>query len=204
MTPDDDSLLDPEEYTVSVEYVPTPTAQIFITETVKRAMEGDTEAARNIYSEFLSAIDSSDEATWSAKVPWHYVRFVADRLRAVLEADSKSSDVAVALGLSSVKGGRPQGRTKYDHQAVAACYFRLLWAGIEPKAAKSHMKEHIGVSEDVVEAARSDYAGLEHPDQFKFNHPDMKGSYFDGLEQLAATYRAKIAEIIAAERSRSD
>lgn len=202
--PDDDSLLDPEEYTVSVEYVPIPTTQVFIAETVKRAMEGDSEAARNVYSEFLAAIDSSDEGTWSGKVPWNYVRFVADRLRAVLEADSKSADVAVALGLSSGKAGRPQGRTKFDHQAIAACYFRLLWAGLEPKAAKSHMRERIGVSEEVIEAARSDYTGLEHPDQFKSNNPDMKGSYFDGLERLANTYRGIIAEIIAAEKLGSD
>jgi hypothetical protein len=204
MTPDDDSMLDPEEYTVSVEYVPVSTGQVFIAETVKRAMEGDTDSARTIYLEFVSAIDSSGERTWASKVPWNYVRFVADRLRAVLDADPKSADVAAALVLSSGKASRPQGRTKDDHKAIAACYFRLLWAGLEPKAAKCQMKERIGVSEEAIEAARRDYAGLEHPDQFKSHHPDMRGSYFDCLEQLATTYRGIIAEIIAAERSRSD
>lgn len=204
MTPDDDSMLDPEEYTVSVEYVPTPTEQVFIAETIKRAIAGDTEAVATIYSEFAAAIDSLSEKSWSAKVPWPYVRFVADRLRAVLESDAKPADVALALGISARKTNKPKVTVKYDHQAIAACYFRLQWAGIEPRAAKSHMNERIGVSDEAIAKAAHEYAGLEYPDQFKADHPDMHGTYLDALEQLAAPYAGIIAEIIAVEKSRSD
>jgi hypothetical protein len=193
---DDAPMLDPKDYTVSVEFTAMPTEQVYVAETVKRAMEGDTEAVKTIYSDFATAIDLSSEQTWSAKVPWAYVRFVADRLRAAM---MKDADVAAALVLSG-KAGRPKGSKKYDHKAIAAFYFRLLWAGIEPKAAKSCMTESIGVSEDVIEQAARDYAGLEHPDQFKSNNPDLKGSYFDCLEQLAAPHGGKIAEIIAARK----
>ena len=197
-------MLDPEEYTVSVEYVPVPTEQVFIAETVKRAMEGDTEAAKSIYAEFAAAIDSSSEKTWSAKVPWAYVRFVAEKLRTVLEGEARSGDAAAALGISGGKTGRPKGSTKYHHEAIAAFYFRLLWAGLEPKATKSHMRERIGVSDDVIEQAIKEYAGFEYPDRFKSNYPGMKGSYFDALEQLATPYRGIIVEIIAVEKSRGD
>jgi hypothetical protein len=202
MTPEDDSMLDPEEYTVSVEFAPLPTEQVYMADTVKRAMEGDTAAVTIIYSDFVSAIDLLSEKSWSAKVPWPYVRFVADRLRAVLETDLKSADVAVALGITPGTAGVPEGSTKYDPRAIAAFYYRLLWAGIEPKDAKFHMRESIGVSDDVIEKAARDHAGLEHPDQFKSTHPDIRGTYFQCLEQLAAPYQVTIAEILAALKLR--
>jgi hypothetical protein len=62
------------------------------------------------------------------------------------------------------------------------------------------MRERIGVRDDVIKEAIRDYAGFEYPDRFKSNYPDMKGSYFDALEQLAAPYRGIIAEIIAAQK----
>lgn len=202
MTPEDDSMLDPEEYTVSVEFAPLPTEQVYLAETVKRAMDGDTAAVTTLYSDFVSAVDSLSEKSWSGKVPWPYVRFVADRLRAVLETDLKPAEVAVALGITSGTASVPKGSTKYDDRAIAAIYYRLLWAGIEPKDAKSHLTKNIGVSDDVIEKAARDHAGLEHPDQFKSTYPDIKGTYFQCLEQLAAPYQGTIAEILAALKLR--
>jgi hypothetical protein len=184
-------MLSPEEYTLpGMEAPQLPTEQEYIAETVKQAREGDTEASKEVLSEFLAAVDRHSEKTWPGPALWPYVRFVADKLHAVLKGDP--TDAAVNLGIKSGRPGRPAGSGKYPHLAVAAFYFLLVRAAVAPKAAKSLMKESIGASDDVIEEAAKAYPGFQYRDRFTV----------EILVELAAVYRAKIAEIIAAQKLR--
>ena len=130
------------------------------------------------------------EETWAGAIPWPYLRFVADKLATVLKGDP--SMAAVTLGIESDKPGRPGGSGKYSHLAVAAFYYLLSRAGVAPKAAKSLMRERIGVSDDVIEEAAKEYPGFQHRDRFTV----------EILVELAAVYRRNLAETLAAQRLR--
>ena len=184
-------MLRPEEYTLpGIEASHLPTEQEYMAETVKQAGAGNTEASTEVLSEFIASVDRHNDKTWLGAVPWPCARFVADKLRAVLKGDP--SDAAVNLGIKSSKAGRPTDGAKYKHIAVAGFYFLLVRAGVTPKSAKSLINASIGTSDDVIEEAVKQYPGFQYRDRFTV----------EILVELAATYRGKIAEIIAAQKLR--
>jgi len=189
---DGQPMLRPEEYTLpGIEAPQLPTEQEYMAETVKQAGEGNTAASTEVLSEFIATVDRHNEKTWPVgAIPWQYVRFVADKLRAVLKGDP--IDAAANLGIRSITATRPTGSAKYKHIAVAGFYFLLVRAGIAPRAAKSLMNASIGASDDVIEEAVKQYPGFQYRDRFTV----------EILVELAAAYRAKIAQIIADRKLR--
>ena len=188
---DGQPMLSPEEYTLpGIEAPQLPTEQECVAETVKQAAEGNTEASAEVLAEFIATVERHDETTWLGAIPWPCAQFVADKLRAVLKGDPR--DAAVNLGLKSSRADRPTGGTKYKHIAVAGFYFLLVRAGVAPKAAKSLMNASIGASDDVIEEAVKLYPGFQYRDRFTV----------EILVELAAAYRGKIAEILAARKLR--
>jgi len=174
-------MLRPEEYTLpGIEVPQLPTEQDYIAETVRHAREGNTEASAEVLSEFVTAVDRLNEKTGPGTIPWPYLRFVADKLEAILKGDPVVA--AVTLGISTGKPGRVADCTKHKHVAVASFYFLLVRAGAVPKAAKSLMHESIGASEDVIEEAAKAYPGFQYRDRFTV----------EILVELAAAYRSKI------------
>jgi len=188
---EDGPMLRPEEYTLpGIEALQLPTAPGHIAETVKRAREGNTVASTEVLSEFIATVDRNNEQTWLGAVPWPCARFVADKLRAVLNGDP--SDAAANLGIKSSRAARPTTSPKFSHLAVAAFYFLLIRAGVAPKAAKSLINERVGLSDTVIEEAVREYPGFQFRDRFTV----------EILVELAAAYRGKIAEIMAAGKLR--
>jgi hypothetical protein len=188
---DGQPLLRPEEYTLpGIEALQLPADQEYIAETVRQAREGNTEASVEVLSEFVATVDRLNEKTWPGAIPWPYLRFIADRLCTILKGDPVVA--ALTLGISTGKPDRPAGSTKYKHIAVASFYFLLVRAGMAPKAAKSLLHESIGAGEDVIEEAAKEYPGFQRRDRFTV----------EILVELAAAYRGKIAEIIAARKLR--
>jgi hypothetical protein len=188
---DGQPLLRPEEYTLpGIEAPQLPTEPEYIAETVRQAREGNTEASVEVLSEFVATVDRLNEKTWPGAIPWPYLRFIADRLCTILKGDPVVA--ALTLGISTGKPDRPAGSTKYKHIAVASFYFLLVRAGMAPKAAKSLLHESIGAGEDVIEEAAKEYPGFQRRDRFTV----------EILVELAAAYRGKIAEIIAARKLR--
>ena len=188
---DGQPMLRPEEYTLpGIEAPQLPTEREYMAETVRHARDGNTAASGEVLSEFVAAVDRLNEKTWSGPIPWPYLRFVADKLCAILKGDPVVA--AVTLGISTGKPGRPADSTKYKHIAVASFYFLLIRAGLATKAAKSLMHESLGASEEVIEEAAKEYPGFQYRDRFTV----------EILVELAAAYRAKIAEIIAARKLR--
>ena len=188
---DGQPMLRPEEYTLpGIEAPQLPTEHEYVAETVKQAVDGNTDASREILSEFIATVDRHNEKTWLGAIPWPCAQFVADKLRAVLKGDP--IDAAVNLGIKSSRAGRPTGSAKYKHIAVAGFYFLLVRAGVGPKAAKSLMNASIGASDDLIEEAVRQYPGFQYRDRFTV----------EILVELTAAYRAKIAEIIADRKLR--
>ena len=188
---DGQPMLRPEEYTLpGIEAPQLPTEHEYVAETVKQAGAGNTEASTEVLSEFIASVDRHNEKTWLGAIPWLCAQFVADKLRAVLKGDP--IDAAVNLGIKSSRAGRPTGSAKYKHIAVAGFYFLLVRAGVTPKSAKSLINASIGTSDDVIEEAVKQYPGFQYRDRFTV----------EILVELAATYRGKIAEIIAARKLR--
>jgi hypothetical protein len=188
---DDGSMLRPEEYTLpGVEALQLPTEPGHIVAKVKQAREGNMVASTEVLSEFIATVDRNNEHTWLGAVPWPCARFVADKLRAVLNGDP--IDAAANLGIKSSRGGRPTTRSKSSPLAVAAFYFLLIRAGVAPKAAKALMNERAGLSDNLVEEAVREYPGFQYRDRFTV----------EILVELAAAHRGKIAEIIAAGKLR--
>src|SRR5215471_12088910 len=184
-------MLRPEEYTLpGFEPVQLPTEQEYVAETVKQAVAGNSEASTEILSEFIATVDRHTEKTWLGAIPWPCARFVADKLRAVLKGDP--TDAAVNLGIKSSRTSSPTGSAKCRHIAVAGFYFLLVRAGVAPKVAKSLMNASIGASDDVIEEAVKLYPGFQHRDRFTV----------EILVELAAAYRGRIAETIAAQKLR--
>ena len=188
---DGQPMLRPEEYTLpGIEAPKLPMEQEYVAETVKQPGDGNTEPSTEILSEFVATVDRHNEKTWLGAIPWPCAQFVADKLRAVLKGDP--IDAAVNLGIKSRRAGRPTGSSKYKHIAVAGFYFLLVRAGVAPKAAKSLMNASIGASDDLIDEAVKQYPGFQYRDRFTV----------EILVELAATYRGKIAEIIAARKLR--
>jgi len=188
---DDPPMLRPEEYTLpGIEAPQLPTEREYVAETVRHAREGNAQASTEILSSFVAAVDLHNEETWAGAIPWPYLRFVADKLGAILQGDPLMA--AVILGIESDKPGKPAGSGKYSHLAVAAFYFLLFRAGVAPKAAHSLMRERVGVTDDVIEEAVKEYPGFQYRDRFTV----------EILVELAAVYRRKLAETIAAQRLR--
>jgi len=184
-------MLRPEEYTLpGFEAAQLPTEQEYVAETVKQAIAGNTEASTEILSEFIATVDRNTEKTWLGAIPWPCARFVADKLRAVLKGDP--TDAAVNLGIKSSRTSSPSGSAKCKHIAVAGFYFLLVRAGVAPKEAKSLMNASIGASDDVIDEAAKQYPGFQYRDRFTV----------EILVELAAAYRGKIAEIMAARKLR--
>jgi len=98
----------------------------------------------------------------------------------------------VNLGIKSSRAGRPTGSAKYKPIAVASFYYLLVRAGVAPKDAKSLMNASTGASDDVIEEAVKQYPGFQYRDRFTV----------EILVELAAAYRGKIAEIMAARKLR--
>src|SRR5262249_53297864 len=143
-----------------------------------------------VLSEFIATVDRHSEQTWRGAVPWLCARFVADKLRAVLRGDP--IDAAANLGIKVPRAGKSTGSSQQSHLAVAGFYFLLRTAGVAPKAAKSLMNESVGLRDDVIEEAAREYPGSHYRDRFTV----------EILVELAAAYRAKVAEIIAAGKLR--
>jgi hypothetical protein len=157
---------------------------------VKQARDGNLMASTKVLSEFIATVDRNNEQTWLGAVSWPCARFVADKLRAVLNGDP--IEAAKNLGIKSSRAVRPTASSKNSYLAVAAFYFLLIRAGVTPKPAKSLMIERAGLSDDVIEEAVREYPGFRYPDRFTV----------EILVELAAAYRGKIAAIIAAEKLR--
>ena len=188
---DGQPMLHPDEYTLpGIEVPQLPTEQEYLAETVKRARDGNTEASTEVLSEFIATVDRHNERTWLGAIPWPCAQFVAEKLRAVLKGDP--IDAAVNLGVKSRRAGKTTGSAKYKYIAVAGFYFLLVRAGVAPKVAKSLMNASIGVSDDVIEEAVKLYPGFQHRDRFTV----------EILVELAAAYRGRIAETIAAQKLR--
>jgi hypothetical protein len=188
---DDGPMLRPEEYTLpGIEALQLPTEPGDIAETVKQARDGNLMASTKVLSEFIATVDRNNEQTWLGAVSWPCARFVADKLRAVLNGDP--IEAAKNLGIKSSRAVRPTASSKNSYLAVAAFYFLLIRAGVTPKPAKSLMIERAGLSDDVIEEAVREYPGFRYPDRFTV----------EILVELAAAYRGKIAAIIAAEKLR--
>jgi hypothetical protein len=207
---DDAPMLRPEEYTMAgIDAPQLPTEREYQAELVGEASGGSTDAARTIYWEFVWAVDRYNERSWSGPVTWQYAQFVAARLREVLGDAKTPADpdkAAVALRIKDPSPGRRQGQTKYDHKAVAALFYRVLVAGIAPKAAKLEITNQTGVSEDVIEEAARVYAAVfAHPDAVKSNSPndEAEKAYIQFLDEMAGPYRGKIVGTIAALKSRT-
>jgi hypothetical protein len=184
-------MLHPEEYTLPGIVAPQlPTEQEWLAETVKRAEDGNIEASTEVLSDFIAAVDRHNEKTWLGAIPWPCAQFVAERLRAVLKGDP--IDAAVNLGIKSRGVDKPAARAKYKHIAVAGFYFLLVRAGVAPNAAKALMSTSIGASDDVIEEAVKLYPGFQYRDRFTV----------EILVELAAAYRGRIAETIAAQKLR--
>ena len=116
---DDRPMLRPEEYTLpGIEALQLPTEPGFIAETVKQAREGNLVASTKVLSDFIATVDRNSEQTWFGAVPWSCARFVADKLRAVLNGDP--IDAAANLGIKSSGAGRPTTSSKNSSLAVAA------------------------------------------------------------------------------------
>ena len=184
-------MLRPEEYTLpGIEAPQLPTEQEYLAETVRQAEQGNTQAATEVLA-VITTVDRHNEKTWpGGAVPWPCARFVADKLRSVLKRDPL--DAAVNLGIRSSRAGKAGGSPQYKHIAVAAFYFLLVRAGVAPKAAKSLMSASIGANDDVIEEAAKQFPGFQYRDRFTV----------EILVELAALYRGKIAEIIAARKLR--
>ncbi|HKD41884.1 MAG TPA: hypothetical protein VKB87_16490, partial [Myxococcaceae bacterium] len=119
---DDGPMLRPEEYTLpGIEALQLPTEPGYIAETVKQAREGDLVASTKVLSDFIATVDRCNEQTWLGAVPWTCARFVADKLRAVLNGDP--IEAAANLGIKSSRAGTPTTSSKNSHLAVAAFYF---------------------------------------------------------------------------------
>ena len=184
-------MLRPEEYTLpGIEASRLPTGEEYIAETVRQAREGSTQASTEILEGFVAAVDQHNEETWLGAIPWPYVRFVADKLATVLKGDP--SMAAVTLGIMNDRPGRPAGSCKHSHLAVAAFYFLLFRAGVASKVAKSMMKERLELSDDAIEEAVKEYPGFQYRDRFTV----------EILVELAAAYRAKLAEMLATHKLR--
>jgi hypothetical protein len=188
---DDESMLRPEEYTLpGIEALQLPEKPGYMAETVKQAREGNVAAATEVLSEFIATIDRHNEQTWLGALPWPCARFVADKLRRVLKGDP--SDAAANLGIKSSRAAGATTSSKYSHLAVAAFYFLLIRAGVAPKAAKSLMNERVGLNDTAIEESVREYPGFQYRDRFTV----------EILVELAAVYRGKIAQIMAAEKLR--
>src|ERR1700739_3081909 len=188
---DDGPMLRPEEYTLpGIEALQLPTEPGYMAETLKQAREGNLVASKKGLSDFIETVDRNNEQTWSGGVPWPCARFVADKLRAVLNGDP--IEAAANLGIKSSRAGRPATSSKNSRLAVAAFYFLLVRAGVAPKTAKSLMIERVELSDNVIEEAVREYPGFRYPDRFTV----------EILVELAAAYRGKIAAIIAAGKLR--
>ena len=184
-------MLRPEEYTLpGIEAARLPTEQEYLADTVKQAEQGNTQAATEVLAEFITIVDRHNEKTWLGAIPWPCARFVADKLRSVLKRDPV--DAAVNLGIRSSRPARTAGVPHYQDIAVAGFYFLLVRAGVAPKAAKALMTASIGASDDVIEDAAKQYPGFQYRDRFTV----------EILVELAAAYRGRIAEIIAARKLR--
>lgn len=188
---DDGPMLRPEEYTLpGIEALQLPTEPGSTAETVKQAREGNLVASTKVLSDFIASVDRNNEQTWLGGVPWPCARFVADKLRAVLNGEP--SEAAANLGITSSRAGRSTPSSKDSHLAVAAFYFLLVRAGVAPKSAKSLMIERVGLSDNAIEEAAREYPGFRYSDRFTV----------EILVELAAAYRGKIAAIIAAGKLR--
>jgi hypothetical protein len=189
---DEGSMLRPEEYTLpGIEALQLPAHRPgYNAETVKRARAGNLAASTEVFSEFIATVNGSTEQTWLGAVPWSCARFIADRLRAVLNGDPL--DAAANLGIRSGRADRQSSKPKCSRLAVAAFYFLLIRAGVAPKAAKSLMNERAGLTDVMIEEAVKEYPGFQYQDRFTV----------EILVELAAAYRARIAEIIASGKLR--
>jgi hypothetical protein len=184
-------MLRPEEYTLpGVEALQLPTDAGHIVGKVKQAREGNMLASTEVLSEFIATVDRNNEHTWLGAVPWTCARFVADKLRAVLNGDP--IDAAANLGIKSSRGARPATSSKNSSLAIAAFYFLLIRAGVAPKTAKALMNERAGLSDTLIDEAVREYPGFQYRDRFTV----------EILVELAAAHRGKIAEIIAAGKLR--
>jgi hypothetical protein len=176
---------------LSSDHVQIPTKGEYQEQNAQEARAGDIEAAREILEVFTREVGKYNEQTWSADVPWPYVRYVADALRKVLELEPDRA--AVALGIKNARPGRPKGNKGYEPVALAAAYFLLVRAGNVPKAAKSLIKETLGASDDVLGDAVAMYARLA--DQGQFDD--------DLLRAMLGGYGGKIAVIFPGRDLRS-
>lgn len=125
-----------------------------VIENVRRARDGDVKAARRILTDWVGAVDQRDKQTWKGPVHWEYARFIRDAFASILgEVDANR-----ALGVSLAKAGRPEGSgVRHDSQALAAAYNLLLFKGLQPKKAKSHLKDKTGAAPRTIENANKQH-----------------------------------------------
>lgn len=157
---------------------------------VKRAREGDTDAAREVLQAFITAVDIGSEVTWTG--PMHYVqaRYIADAFRKILAVDPKDDKfpnlVVRALGLR-YKRGRPPRTTNYDDQAIAAMYHFLIGEGEDAADVKRRIAAEIGCREITVRRAIKECGW---PTELSSDKNFLRSAFIPYREALVAIRRA--------------
>jgi hypothetical protein len=155
------------------------------------AQAGDTNAAREIFSDFAATIDRYSERTWRGSIPWAYVRYIADAFGRVLSGESKSA--GHALGIKTSAPGRPVGRHKYhDEEALAAAYWFLVRHGYKPETANKRLSKETGADRRTIQKAAMNKLNLCFGDRGKFDDDELKNAM--------GPYAVKIEMILAADR----
>jgi len=161
-------------------------------ETAVAARAGDTDAAREILSDFAAEIDRWSENTWRGPLPWHHVRYLADSLYKIAEEkNAKPDHASKALGLIAKKSGRRRGAKRtHNTEALAAAYWFLIRRGYRPERAIAQLAKRTGADRTTIQRARvADGNGA-------YGDPTLVSD--EELKAILKPYAAAIAAILTA------
>jgi len=157
---------------------------------VAAARGGDTDAAREILSDFAAAIDRYSERTWRGSIPWAYVRYIADAFKRVLSGEPKNA--GHALGIKTRAPGRRAGKTRqHNEEALAAAYWFLVRRGYRPETANKLLSEATGAVRRTIQKAAMNEGNLCFGDRDKIDDEDLKDvmkPYAVQIEIILAAY----------------
>lgn len=126
---------------------------------VRRAIDGDTQAARDILGDFVGAILARSERTWQGPIIYVYARYLSDAFQKIL--DGVPSDIA--LGVKTQEPGRrPEKRTHERLEAIAAGWEILHRNGLTKRQATDSLEAH-GVSRRSIQRAREAHPWMDQP-----------------------------------------
>jgi hypothetical protein len=111
----------------------------YVDQTVKRARDGDVDAARVILDDFVGAITARSERTWDGPIYYQYAQYLADAFQKILSG-AKSD---IALGIKCSKPGRRRSQhTDTKLEAIAAGFELLLRKGFTLKRATDALEQY--------------------------------------------------------------